>query len=106
MPAATGRQTVKANPGMIRQAGNNAAALQTSVRTECGRPWEHVNSAVSSLMGFSLCAGLNNAWSVWSDQTHTLEQAIGTISQNLHTTAQNYEATEAAIHSQFAQQHD
>lgn len=105
VPAGGGGQTVTANPGLLRTAGNNATALQGSVRTECGRPWEHVNSAVASLMGFSLCAGLNNAWSVWQDQTHALEQAIGTISRNLQTTAQNYEATEASIHSQFAQQH-
>ncbi|WP_406208140.1 hypothetical protein OH807_36240 [Kitasatospora sp. NBC_01560] len=106
VPAAGGGQTVTTNPAMLRTASNNAAALQGSVRTECGQPWEHVNSAVSSLMGLNLCAGLNNAWSVWQSQTHALEQAIGNISQNLQTTAQNYEATEASIHSQFAQKHD
>ncbi|MFC5886611.1 hypothetical protein RMN57_05820 [Kitasatospora sp. CM 4170] len=106
LPPAGGGQSVKANPGIIRQAGNNAAVLRETLRTECGRPWEHVNSAVASLMGLELCAGLNNAWSVWSGQTQTLGEALGTIGKNLQATAKNYEANEAAIHSQFAQKHD
>ncbi|MFF2662538.1 hypothetical protein ACFVUH_34900 [Kitasatospora sp. NPDC058032] len=61
---------------MIRQAGTNATALRESVRTACAQPAGHVTGAVAALMGW-----------------------------NLHATAQNYDNTESAIHSQFAQQH-
>ncbi|WP_344330607.1 hypothetical protein, partial [Kitasatospora putterlickiae] len=104
IPPAGGGPSVKANPGMIRQAGTNAGALRESVRTECAQPSAHVTSAVSSLAGWNLSTALNTAWSVWSGQAHTLGEAVGTIGKNLHTTAQNYDSTETAIHSQFAQQ--
>ncbi|WP_159425106.1 hypothetical protein [Streptomyces sp. TLI_053] len=100
-----GGPSVKANPGMIRQAGTNATALRESVRTECGQPAGHVTGAIAALAGWSLSTALSTAWSVWSGQSHTLGEAVGTIGKNLHTTAQNYESTETAIHSQFAQQH-
>ncbi|MFF2949856.1 WXG100 family type VII secretion target [Kitasatospora sp. NPDC057965] len=105
LPPAAGGPSVKANPGMIRQAGTNATALRESVRTECAQPAGHVTGAVTALMGWNLSTALNTAWSVWSGQAHTLGEAVGTIGKNLHATAQNYDNTESAIHSQFAQQH-
>ncbi|MEK2491001.1 hypothetical protein WN990_15715 [Kitasatospora purpeofusca] len=105
LPPTGGGPSVKANPGMIRQAGTNAAALRESVRTECGQPAEHVTGAVAALAGWNLSTALSTAWSVWSGQAQTLGEAVGTIGKNLHTTAQNYDSTETAIHSQFAKQH-
>ncbi|MFB6887767.1 WXG100 family type VII secretion target [Kitasatospora sp. NPDC056327] len=100
-----GGPSVKADPGMIRQAGTNAAALRESVRRECEGPSEHVLGTVSALPGWNLSTALSTAWSVWSGQARTLGETVGTIGRNLHTTAQNYENTETAIHSQFATQH-
>ncbi|MET8704138.1 hypothetical protein ABZW10_35595 [Kitasatospora sp. NPDC004723] len=105
LPPAAGGPSVRANPGMIRQAGTNATALRESVRTECAQPAGHVTGAVAALMGWNLSTALNTAWSVWSGQAHTLGEAVGTIGKNLHATAQNYDNTESAIHSQFAQPH-
>ncbi|MDH6709818.1 hypothetical protein P3T27_006567 [Kitasatospora sp. MAA19] len=102
--ATGGGQTVKANPGVIQQATQHAFALRDAVKTECGKPGEHVNAAAGALKGWAVGGALTAFWGTWTNQADGLQSTVGDIGTNLQATAQGYTKTEADIHAGFTQQ--
>ncbi|MFJ7243581.1 hypothetical protein ACIQWA_02925 [Kitasatospora sp. NPDC098652] len=102
-PVTLGGRTVKANPGMLQQAAQNAFALRDAVKTELSQPGEHVNAAAASLKGWSLGAGLTGLWMTWSTQAESLRGTVEDIGNKLQGTGQAYAQTEADIHAGFQQ---
>ncbi|TQF03708.1 hypothetical protein E6W39_17565 [Kitasatospora acidiphila] len=86
----TGGTSVSVTPAALQQAGQNAAALATSVGTECTKPGQHVPTAVSALNGWSSSGAINTAWNTWDQQTQALCDLIDQLTTNLQTNGTNY----------------
>ncbi|GAA1250264.1 hypothetical protein GCM10009665_46200 [Kitasatospora nipponensis] len=96
-----GGAVLSVQPAVLAQVAGQAGALEQTVTTECGRPWQNVTAAVTALIGWDTSTALNTAWSVWSQQARSLGGAMARIGQNLKANADGYANGEQHNQSRF-----